>query len=151
MNEQLPTKTDFLEHHGCLDAQHAWTEFGGLSIAAAYAKFCDNPLRYQEDFMFMGGRAFAYYFPVVERFLSRQLALEENGDYDEFSILACGIAMQVEQHRRSLGDRVLQRIAALTNSVLEKLPKLDWEEIECTNRRNAVIRDWERVVAALKA
>jgi hypothetical protein len=42
-----------------------------LSLPQAYAWFCENPLRYEEDFLFMGGNAFAFLFPVSPRFLTR--------------------------------------------------------------------------------
>lgn len=64
----LPSQSDF-DPVGCdLDAQSAWQTFGGLGLAEAYAKFLQVPESYQEDFMFMGSRAFAYYFPVVDRY-----------------------------------------------------------------------------------
>jgi hypothetical protein len=68
-NSSLPTEQDFDPWGGDLDAQCAWRNFGGLAIDRAKAKFRENPLLYQEDFMFMGTKAFAYYFPVIEEYL----------------------------------------------------------------------------------
>ncbi|MEM7232007.1 MAG: hypothetical protein AAF517_07535, partial [Planctomycetota bacterium] len=65
----LPTQADFDPWDGDLDAGHAWKEFGGLSVDEALAKFLENPGYHQESFMFMGGVAFAFYFPVVDRYL----------------------------------------------------------------------------------
>lgn len=93
-NEQhsLPTERDFDPLDGDLDAQHAWRNFGGLTLEEAITKFREAPENHQEDFMFMGGRAFAYYFPVVERFLREDLAYV--GDDREAWILAHGILTQ---------------------------------------------------------
>ncbi|MBL8820867.1 MAG: hypothetical protein JNL96_20010 [Planctomycetaceae bacterium] len=65
----LPTEADFDPYGGDLDAQCAWRNFGGLTLDEATNKFRERPEIYQEDFMFMGGKAFAFYFPVVEAYL----------------------------------------------------------------------------------
>ncbi len=65
----LPTEHDFDPYGGDLDAQCAWKHFGCLTLEEAHRKFRTNPDYYQEDFMFMGGKAFAFYYPVIENFL----------------------------------------------------------------------------------
>ena len=67
--EQRPTMADFDPYDGCLDALNAWKNFGGLSRTKAYERFCESPGSFQEDFMFMGGVAFAYYYPVLEQYI----------------------------------------------------------------------------------
>lgn len=119
MNDPLPTKRDFLDYHGCLDAQSAWNNFGGLSVDAAYAKFCENPLRYQEDFMFMGRIAFIYYFPVLERFVRDGIDTGEEEAWDEFWIIAEGILTQLDSGKswfKSAG--CLEKIHSLSDFVL---------------------------------
>jgi hypothetical protein len=61
MCTKLPTETDFDPYQGDLDAQCAWKNFGGLTLGEAFVKFEESPETYQEDFMFMGGKAFARY------------------------------------------------------------------------------------------
>ncbi len=61
-----PEPSDFFVSEDDLDCRTAWENFGGLNLPQAYDRFCKNPHYYQEDFMFMGGKAFAYYFPVIE-------------------------------------------------------------------------------------
>ena len=95
----LPTERDFDPWSGDLDAQCAWRNFGGLTIEQAKAKFCENPLRYQEDFMFMGGKAFAYYFPVVEDYL-RSIPDAASEDDHEAWILAHCIRNQFDRDER---------------------------------------------------
>ena len=80
---QLPTKQDFGATAGCLDAFEAWKNFGGLTLDEAYEKFCQAPETYQEDFMWMGGAAFAYYLPLVERYL-RETTLDPNETYEPY-------------------------------------------------------------------
>ena len=65
----LPGERDFDPDAGDLDAQVAWKHFGGLTLSEAYQRFQEDPEKHTEDFMYMGGKAFAYYFPVLERYL----------------------------------------------------------------------------------
>jgi hypothetical protein len=65
----LPTENDFDPWGGKPEAQNAWKHFGGLTLDEAHSKFCSSPHYYQEDFLFMGGKAFAFYFPVIEKYL----------------------------------------------------------------------------------
>lgn len=64
----LPQQPDFCREPSG-DAEHAWRNFGGLSLDAACQKFLERPEIYQEDFMWMFPRAFEYYYPVVDRYL----------------------------------------------------------------------------------
>jgi len=91
----LPTQADF-DPWGDLDAQWAWRNFGGLTLDQAHAKFQENPLWYQEDFMFMGLRAFAYYFPVIDHHLRNVPENHDGGDDHQAWILAHAIMQQFE-------------------------------------------------------
>ena len=90
----LPSKGDFVRF-GSLDEECAWKNFGGLSIDAARLKFDENPLYYEEDFMWMGRSAFAFYFPVIDSFLRNT----EPGDWWQHrSLSLCeSLRMQFEQ------------------------------------------------------
>jgi hypothetical protein len=68
-HDPLPTESDFDPDGGNLDAQDAWSEFGGLSLAQAHIRFRQVPESYQEAFMCMGGKAFAFYYPVIDSYL----------------------------------------------------------------------------------
>jgi len=109
----LPTKKDFDPGNGCLDAQHAWKQFGGLDLEQAYTKFCENAQFYQEDFMFMGPKAFRFYFPVVDRFLRRE---REPWEFDDSQawILGKAIRLQLEQCK---DDSLLKAIGELCQYV----------------------------------
>ena len=115
----LPGENDFDPWGGCLDAQCAWRDFGGLSRQKAFDRFLENPVYYQEDFMFMGGVAFAYYYPVIERFLLETVTVDEPDDREAW-ILAHGIMMQLQTSRDQI--RHLQpRFLELSNFVRNNL------------------------------
>jgi len=106
----LPLKGDFDPYGGCLDALCAWDHFGGSTLQQAYDIFLTNPLNYQEDFMFMGTRAFEYYFPVVDRYLG-----EVSGERSEgAAILGYGIALQFDWKAAALAAKIVSEIEALS-------------------------------------
>jgi hypothetical protein len=112
-SNSLPTERDFDPWNGDQDAQNAWRNFGGLTIDEAQSRFRENPLYYQEDFMFMGGKAFAFYFPVLEHHLETALRPCSDDDYDHESwILAHCIAAQFDgdnlPYVRHLASRVIE-------------------------------------------
>ena len=111
MMNQKPTERDFDPWNGNLDAQCAWRNFGGLTLDEAHAKFRENPLRYQEDFMWMGGRAFAYYFPVVEDHLRTVSDTDRDDDHESWILAHC-IQTQFDDdnliHVRHLAPRVIE-------------------------------------------
>ena len=119
----LPTQPDFDPSGGNLDAEEAWKNFGGLTVKQATAKFLESPQRYQEDFMFMGPVAFAFYFPVIDHYLRGVRADPE--DWVEYcaAIIGSGVKMQVDR----LADKNLPlrgRIAELTTYVRSHLDLL---------------------------
>ena len=85
---ELPVEKAF---GGCLDGQHAWKQFGGLTVDEAYSKFCENPDFYQEDFMFMGPKAFLFYFPVIEKYIK---TVKPGDDLDDCCFWIIGCAME---------------------------------------------------------
>jgi hypothetical protein len=93
MSIPLPSHDDF-NACGCLDAESAWRHFGGLSLAEAQLKFRENPEGFQEHFMWMGGKAFAFYFPVIECWLLESPELDAEDDERCAWILAKDIGMQ---------------------------------------------------------
>lgn len=140
----LPTEIDFDPYGGCLDAQCAWKNFGGLNMVEAHWKFREAPENYQEDFIFMGGKAFAYYFPVIESYL---LETPDPNDRDEIDfrptcILAYCIQSQFTgdslPYVIQLASRVQELIAHIhkTIGIYEAVPKEQkrileaWDELE---------------------
>ena len=136
MGDSIPTERDFLEDHGCLDARCAWENFGGLSLDEAFKKFCENPLSYGEDFMFMGEFAFAYYFPVLDRYVREAIR-----DFDEerledlmyvrdaiwFHFAECFEEVATERIRkRDLADGgcLRKQVIDLCEHVIQEAPRL---------------------------
>ncbi len=113
MSPLLPTVTDFDPYRGDLDAKCAWKNFGGLSLDQATEKFEESPETYQEDFMFMGAKAFAFYYPVIDRFLRKtvEIAPELRGDRQSWILSQC-IQKQFEgqssHHVLHLKDSILE-------------------------------------------
>ena len=120
--EQRPTMADFDPYDGCLDALNAWKNFGGLSRTEAYERFCELPGTYQEDFMFMGGVAFAYYYPVLERYiLESRVAEHDDNDIEAMLILAYCIKTQFESKDTRSVQHLRQRILGLVTHVRNNL------------------------------
>ncbi len=115
MKIQLPTNTDFDPLGDDLDAQWAWDQFGGLDIDQAYNKFCDRPEVHQEDFMFMGSKAFVYYFPVIEKYLKEVIIDDEDDDYEVW-IIGCALLSQLKSNAKDLNSRIYD----LSQLVLDK-------------------------------
>ena len=125
----LPTEADFDPYGGGLDAHAAWEHFGGLSIPQAYDLFVTNPLCYQEDFMFMGSRAFEYYLPVIDRYL-RDVTGGGESDGCQAAILGSGVAAQFDWKDSALSRTVVAEIAELSVFIRSNLPRFSPEPEE---------------------
>lgn len=116
----LPTEHDFDPVGGDLDAQHAWRSFGGLTLEEAHRRFRENPLCYQEDYMFMGPVAFAFYFPVIEEYLRSDLEADPYDDHQGWILAHC-LKAQCEKdagvHVRSLIPRIRSLITYMNNNI----------------------------------
>ena len=140
----LPTKKDFDPFGGCLDAQSAWRNFGGLSIAEALTLLRDNPIRYQEDFMFMGGRAFVFYFPVIDTYL-REFQLTEHEDDSQAAILGSCVAAQLRWPTASHLAFIHSAIRSLADYVCSHTHMLAADPDE----QRRIARDWQPVYHSL--
>lgn len=118
----LPRERDFDPYNGNLDCQHALKIFGGMTLDQAYTEFCDRPEIYQEDFMFMGPKAFAYYFPVVDRYL-REVTSNDPHDDCETVILAQAIKGQLDHDAVCRSITILAEIRSLIDFVLMELAR----------------------------
>ena len=130
MPDYLPIERDF-DPHGCgLDEQCAWRNFGGLTLDEACKKFETAPGIFQEDFMFMGSKAFAFYYPVIDRFLRNTITLTdaERGDRQSWILPQCILAQFDEANRESV-VRLKASVLALCKFMLENIDcfKDDWE------------------------
>jgi hypothetical protein len=144
-SNSLPVEADF-DPIGCdLDAQCAWKNFGGLTMAEAYETFLTVPESYQEDFMFMGSRAFAYYFPVVDRYL-RTVSLPRGDLGDcEASILGSAVTNQLHPGHAAIPTSLLREIESLHAFVTQNIAR--YAATPKDERR--IRREWKHVAAAL--
>lgn len=145
-SDPLPTERDFDPWNGNLDAQSAWRDFGGLTLDEAHAKFRENPLKYQEDFMFMGGKAFAYYLPVLEDHL-RGASDSEGDDDREARILAHCIRAQFDGDNLSRVRHLAPRVLELANVVLKNIDRFGADD----NERQRVVEAWMELVTHVEA
>lgn len=136
----LPSKSDFDPFDGDLDAQYAWRNFGDLSLKQAYDLFLTNPVHYQEDFMFMGGTAFHYYFPVVDRYIHEVTGTEE-GDDCQVAILGSGVAAQLDWNGAPHNQSLIREIENLSDYVSTHLDQ--YSPLAKDQRR--IKREWDRV------
>jgi len=86
MSTRLPTAEE-INVFDSLDERHAVEVFLGKDLEQAEALFRENFLYYQEDLMFMGPKAFAFYVPAAIRYL---LSAASSGDSDAANTF-CGL------------------------------------------------------------
>lgn len=141
--EWLPVEHDF-SPFGDLDSQEAWKNFGGLTLARAAEKFRENPLRYQEDFMFMGGRAFAYYYPVIEDYVREFLISSTDVPY-ELWILAHCIRFQFKEKDNSHVIHLAEKVANLCEYVDSNIDRIDFDE----KVSKMVVESWKQLKLSL--
>ncbi|GAB5406699.1 MAG: hypothetical protein Aurels2KO_49300 [Aureliella sp.] len=142
---QVPTQADF-DPIGCdLDAQSAWKHFGGLSIDQAFVRFCENSLCYQEDFMSMGTVAFAYYSPMLEKFLHNVPDIEHDDD-NEAWIISRGIVNQFDSKDSRKIEHLKDRVIDLAIYVLDNIDRLGADDEE----RKRVSDSWQQLIEQLK-
>lgn len=138
-------ESDFDPSGGDLDAQSAWKNLGGKSLVEAYEIFQTNPLRFQEDYMWMGARAFDYYFPVVDEHL-RAVSEDDEGDDREAMILGSCIAAQFQLNGESPALETQREIAELAKFVLSSLARFTPREKE----QRGIERSWKAVQSKLE-
>ncbi|MDB5337269.1 MAG: hypothetical protein JWN70_2888 [Planctomycetaceae bacterium] len=144
-NEPLPTERDFNPLGDNVDDQHAWKAFGGLTLDQARAKFLENPQYYQEDFMFMGGKAFAYYFPVIEEYLKSAPDGcnddDSDGDHEAWILSHC-----IKQHFEGADlphvRHLIPRVIALADFVQGNIGRFGYYEQE----RKRVADAWNELI-----
>lgn len=142
----FPTEIDFDRLPSVLESKAAWSHFGGLSISAALALFRDNPLYYQEDFMFMGRRAFVYYFPVLDLYL-REFRVSEDEDESVAAIIGSGIIAQIESSSDSCLVPIHPAIRSLADYVCSHSKFL----AEDPDEQARIIKHWRPIYSALES
>ena len=137
----IPSEKDF---GGCLDAQSAWKHIGGMTLSEAHHVFLDNPIYYQEDYMFMECGAFNYYFPVIDKYI-REVTSEDEYDDCEVYILGCAIIAQFEWNGAKHSHVTIKEIEELTKYVLSNVHQ--YSQTEKDNKR--INKKWNEVATKL--
>ncbi|GIX00834.1 MAG: hypothetical protein KatS3mg111_4384 [Pirellulaceae bacterium] len=142
MAERLPTKDDFVPHPPDLDEVCAWEHFGGLTLEEAKARFAENALCYQEDFMFMGTNAFLFYFPVLDHYLRSAPDKENDDDYESWIISQC-IRAQFEPETIDRLQRLIPAIVDLAKFIHDNISRFGCDESE----QRRVATSWSDLVS----
>lgn len=145
-SQKLPCERDFDPTGDDLDAQCAWRHFGGLATEEALALFRENPFYYQEDFMFMGGRAFVFYFFVLDSFL-RDFRLSEQEDESQVAIIGSCVAAQFRWPTASHLGPIHPAIRSLADYVCSHTDALASDPDE----QKRILEYWQSVYQALEA
>jgi hypothetical protein len=142
-DEDLPRQRDFAASKDDLDGMSAWKNFGGLTVSAAHQKFCEIPECYQEDFMWMGGVAFLFYFPVIDRYI-RESAVDDDSDgVEAIWILAHAINTQFQIPDHSVIESLRSQVQDLVYYVLGHLPQYD----KCPHEQERIGVAWRELQA----
>lgn len=144
--DRLPTKDDFVPHPPDLDEVCAWEHFGGLTLDEAKKRFAENPLYYQEDFMFMGTNAFRYYFPVLDHHL-RNAPDEENDDDHESWIISQCIRVQFEPDAIDRLRPLIPAIVDLAGFVRDNIRRFGCDDSE----RQRVSDTWADLLSHIES
>ena len=143
--DRLPSESDFIPH-GTEDEKSAWRNFGGLTVDEARARFAENPLRYQEDFMWMGTNAFLFYFPVLVDHLRRVPDAEHDDDHEAWILSRC-IKTQFEPGTLDRLRPLVPAIVELAAFVRENIRRFGCDDEE----RQRVARAWRDLANHIEA
>ena len=139
--QKLPTEFDFDPFGGCLDAQVAWKNFGGVALDDAFVLFCENAGQYSEDFMWMGHVAFAYYFPILDRYLRTE------DEEDQAWFIACVIIFQFDCENTTKIEQLKPKILDLANFVIQNIERFGTQ----ISDRKRIYEEWIKLKYHLEA
>lgn len=144
MSNGIPSFADLSPTQGeNLDEKLAVEHFLGKSVSQAEKLFRENAIYYAGDLMWMGDKAFAFYFPAFSRFLESTHA---DGDADALNSLASIIAFRVEHEPQSITGARAAVLSAL-NYCVDNYSKFKVEAAIYDDLRNKLLRLQEAVTA----
>jgi len=102
-----PTREEIDVYHS-LDGMTAWKHFRNKTLDQAEALFRENGLRYCQDLMWMGPKAFNFYLQAAYRYVQSGYS---EGDSDMINCLSSVIEYRLNEKESSIAaERVLQLI-----------------------------------------
>jgi hypothetical protein len=130
---QPPTRAE-INVHESLDEQTACEHFLGKNLEEAEAMFCEGPMCYGEDLMWMGPVAFRYYVHAAIRYLKN---LAGAGKSDFIRSFAAALEHRLKYEPEELGT-IAAELADICSYILENygelgdLPKTkeEWEAMK---------------------
>jgi hypothetical protein len=118
----LPTE-DEINVHNSLDERAASEHFLNQTLEQAEALFRDNSAYYQEDLMWMGPKAFAFYLQAAINYLKSD---HSRGDYHFVDCLYGIVMFRSEQEEFSLA---LDRVREMVDYVIDNYEKFEVNEV----------------------
>lgn len=113
---RMPTESD-INVHDSLDERVARDHFLGKTVEEAEALFRENSAYYQEDLMWMGPRAFAYYLQSVVNYLKSEHAAEDDHFIDSLHSL---VMFRSDEEEFSLAVKPLRELVDYVINNYEK-------------------------------
>lgn len=142
----VPSKHDFLEDHGALDAVEAWKNFGGLTIEEAYRKLSDRPEIHFEDFMHMGESAFAHYYCVIDRFVREAISNRDTQRTFHLWIAAHSTKFHFDPVDSAAVQEIRSKVLDLCDFVETGLPDLNWHSADVQPYTQAEVEEaWKEL------
>lgn len=119
---RLPTEGEINPIPNDLDGQVAVKHFLGKTVQDAVDLFKENSLVYQEDFMWMGPKAFCFYLPAV------LIYLRSEADEDLVSCIASVIEFRLDHDADEIRASFPTISAVCATAVEQSADRLDAEE-----------------------
>ncbi|GMU81056.1 MAG: hypothetical protein AMXMBFR47_09270 [Planctomycetota bacterium] len=133
----LPTREE-INVYDSLDERVAVEHFLGRTLDEAEYLFCENPLRYFEDLMWMGPIAFRFYVIAAIRYLTRSPRRVLSGDYFA-SVIGFRLDYEPEE-LKPVGKELLAAFAYLSEqAVSSPLAVSEREALADTYRRLSIL------------
>ena len=110
-------KEEEISEYDTLDERKAVEHFLGKSIAQAEQLFIENSIKYQEDLMWMGSKAFYFYLEAVHRYLQNPLS---NGDTDFVFALVSTFEFRRENETLDVDETIVVSIVRYLLSSFSK-------------------------------
>ncbi len=145
---KLPTAEE-INPHKDLDGQWAEKNFSGKTIDEITELLKEDSLKYQEDFMWMGPKAFEFYLPAVFNYISSPFS---EGDIDFISCMLGNFSFRLKNEGKNLKS-ALPVINNIVNYILNHTSHYfdpwedenNWEKSDRNRLRKKCVRILENM------
>lgn len=119
-----PPSARDINPHGSLDEVVAADHFLHKSLEEAEMLFREDSALYQEDLMWMGPRAFAYYLPAAIQYVKSEAAA---GDVEFIAALLAIVRFRQEEEEFSLATRAVKDLVSYVTRHINRF-EIDGED-----------------------